>query len=449
MTDALSLDERYQEFRDRTAPVFAAFPQLEPMRHLVFRQLVINRAGADWRDGVKHTLRPLRRQAGSSGTLKPADVLVWVESSREVVSGALLPVIAELRSRGVTVQVVSHGAGAVDAKAWRCVPAVRGGSPRWAAPAWAALAEALPAVRASSLQRAFVQAAAQAQSVLDEAQHALETVSPKVVFSAATNLPGGAALTVQARARKIPSLLLQHGITQVFYTPPLADHMATWGASSSDTLTSLGVEPGTLLPIGSPRHDAMRASEGEARKAAQANLQRVLNLSNRPTFVFFSNGNDLVRNGQAPVECAQWLETVARELKEELNIVVRLHPNENGALYQAAPHLKTTKSELDLQATLDGCDAVASLCSTVLYEALLFRKPVWQFFADGWPELADNWKHGLARRVESCEMLRDHCKTLARDSGEGVVAPEVVETVFANHGRAAGAVADDIVRRMK
>ena len=43
MIEALSLDQRYLEFRDCAAPVFAAFPQLEPMRHLIFRQLVIDR----------------------------------------------------------------------------------------------------------------------------------------------------------------------------------------------------------------------------------------------------------------------------------------------------------------------------------------------------------------------------------------------------------------------
>ena len=446
--DVRSLDERYLEFRDRTAKVFAAFPQLEPMRHAIFKQLLINRAGADWKDTFKHWTRPLRSQGRSQGTLAPADVVLWLETPREVVSGALLPVLAELRQRQIKVQVVSHGAGDVEANAYFCVPKPQSNTPRWAGAAWDALVQVVPDLLSPSLRRAFGHAAAQTQSVMDEAARVLETCAPAAVLSATTHLPGGAALAMAARRRQVPSYLLQHGITQVFYTPPLADCMITWGQSSNDTLIGLGENPKTLLALGSPRHDTMQPSAGAAQQEARIVLQRALGLPDLPTLVFFSNGNDLVRNGCAPQECAAWLEAVARELKGQINVVVRLHPNEDGSLYHGANHLCLTKGEVALEATLDGCDAVASLCSTVLYEALLFRTPVWQFFADGWPELADNWKDGLAKRVDSPATLRTLCTQLAGGDAE-TPSTATIERVFANHGHAAVAVADEVMRHLK
>ncbi len=95
-------------------------------------------------------------------------------------------------------------------------------------------------------------------------------------------------------------------------------------------------------------------------------------------------------------ESAQWLETTAEKYSKDLNIIVRLHPNEDDSLYRHCPHLRITKDSPDLAIALDGCDWVGSRCFTVLYDALLFKKPVWQFYADGWPELAKNWREGLA-----------------------------------------------------
>jgi hypothetical protein len=160
-------------------------------------------------------------------------------------------------------------------------------------------------------------------------------------------------------------------------------------------------------------------------------------LPNRTTLVFFSNGNDLDRNGAAPAGCAGWLEHVARVRSEDLNVVVRLHPNEDGSLYGDCSHVHVTRDSIDLQTTLAAADAVGSLCSTVLYEALLFGKPVWQFHSDGWPELASNWRRGLATRISSASALEAACDSLANAPMGSSGDPQLLERVFANHGSAA------------
>jgi hypothetical protein len=200
-----------------------------------------------------------------------------------------------------------------------------------------------------------------------------------------------------------------------------------------------------LLPLGSPRHDSIPlGADGQQRKQ----LLLALGLADRPTFVFFSNGNDLVRNGSAPLECADWLESVAARHSGALNVVVRLHPNEDGSLYQKCPHLRVTKGRPTLDVMLGGCDWAASLCSTVLYDAVLYKKPIFQPQADGWPELADNWKCGLATRISSESALNDIvCRSPAKSS-DPVEFEHRVQRVFSNHRRAAKAIADLVQMRL-
>jgi hypothetical protein len=141
------------------------------------------------------------------------------------------------------------------------------------------------------------------------------------------------------------------------------------------------------------------------------------------------------------MECARWLDETAAQFSQDINIVVRLHPNEDGSLYRSCRHLRVTKNTPELSTTLAGCDCVASLCSTVLYEALLYKKPIWQFYAEEWPDLADNWKCGLALRVSSSAELSKMTKRLLCEK-DASVFEGISNRVFLNHGRATQAVAD-------
>ena len=447
---SFSLDERYVDFCTRTGAVFAGHPQLEPLRQLVFKDLLVRRSADGWWQRVKHWVRPLHRRAR---TLTPprADVLIWLESQREVIVDALLPVYRELVRRDVSVALVSDG-GPPSLLPGVSAPAVpfqypaRTVAPKWASGAWDALCVCEPALRERALRRSFLHAAAMLQAFVDEQERLLEAIGPRTVLAASTQLRGGAALTVAARAYGARSLLLQHGILQPFYTPLLADLMLTWGPSSDETLVALGVPPARLVAAGSPRHDAMRPADGGngggRGNRARERLLGALRLPDRPTFVFFSNGNDVVRNGTAPAECAAWLEAAAANYADELNVVVRLHPNEDGALYRNCRHLTVMRSTPGLGDTLDGCDWLASLCSTVLYDGLLYGKPIWQFHADGWPALADNWEKGLALRVRSDSHLRVMVGRMLSGHADRRGDPTLVGRVFANHGRATEAVAD-------
>jgi hypothetical protein len=442
-----SLDERYLDFCTKTGAAFALHPQLEPLRPLVFKDLLVRRRADGWWPRVKHWMRPLHRRA-STPTPQRADVLIWIEGQREVIVDALFPVYRELLRRGVSVALVSDGGsppGPVAAHATPFQYPARAIAPMWASGAWEALCACEPGLRDRALGRAFLRATAMLQGRIDEQRRLFEAIRPQAVVAASTQLPGGAGLAVTARAQGGRSLLLQHGILQPFYAPLLTDLMLTWGPSSDEIMMTLGVPPERLVATGSPRHDTMKPS-GDGR--ARERLLRALRLPDRPTFVFFSNGNDVVRNGTAPAECADWLETAAARYASELNVVVRLHPNEDGALYRRCPHLTLTRAAQTLGDTLDGCDWLGSLCSTVLYDGLLYGKPVWQFHADGWPALADNWSQALARRVRSAAQLSELVGTMLDGGGGHGVDKSAVARVFANHGQATQAVAEIVTRQL-
>lgn len=447
MSTGDSLDERYLEFAARTADVFLRFPQMEPLRYYVFRNLLIAPRPTGLQETAKRWVRPFVRRHRTAGALqKGGDVLVWVEGERSIIRDTLMPVAEELRRRGTQVRFVSfNGPGDLPEGTVTCrCPAVRR-TPAWAAGAWQALHQAEPRVATAALEQAFLYASAESDSVLSEVSRLLDAMAPRIVITASTQLMGGSALVVAARARRTPSVLLQHGLLQPLYVPLVADVMCTWGPSSSDTLTGLGVDPRRLVALGSPRHDGMSPSrDGSARQA----LLRELSLEDKPTLAFFSNGNDVQRNGAAPEECAVWMEGLARAYRGRMNVIVRLHPNEDDRLYRGCPHLVVTKHRPGFAALLDGCDGVVSLCSTALYEALLYRKPIWQLAAPGWPDLADNWKRGLARRVASQDELRELVERWLATKEPPRDPEGPAEAVFKNHGLAAHAVADFITAQL-
>ena len=437
-----SLDDRYLEFSERCQPVFAAYPELESLRHYLFRELWVRGRRETWKQWAKHWLRPVWRGSRTRGPLERADVMFWFEDrGRTRGTDMMLPVSTELASRGGRVSLVGPPrppGGPVPAVAFRF--SARARPPTWGRHAWDALCQTGEELRRPALTRAFYHACAMVQALLEEMSRVLEAIQPRVAVLLSTQLAGGAGLVTVARTRGTCTLLLQHGILQPFYLPVLADRMLTWGPASNDTLLGLGVPAEKLVALGSPGHDRMAPSrDGRARAA----FLESLGLPDRPTLVFFSNGNDLLRNGNAPLECARWLGSVAAAFAHAVNVVVRLHPNEDGGIYHRWPALRITKGAPDLATTLEGCDCVASLCSTVLHEALLYDKPVWQFHADGWPTLAACWEQGLAVRVSSSTDLMTMLGGLGRGTA-GVGTGRLADFVFVNRGRATQAVADYI-----
>ena len=439
-----TLDERYLEFRDRTARVFADYPQLEPMRQVIFKELWVCSRGLPPGEWLRHLGRRLLRRIRRQGPLEKAEVLLLLEGRRDLGRQMLLPLWEACRCRGIRTQLVAWNAAAELPAGTHHLYGVRPEAPpRWIDSAWHELTAILPELRLAELRRAFRIASATVAGQLRVAREVLGRVDPRVVVVKSNNISGGVAFSVQARSEDRTTVLLQHGVPQAFYTPVLEDVMFTWGESSNNILLGLGVPADKLRAVGSTRHDAMTTVPG-----ARPRLCAGLGLPDRPTLVFFSNGNDLVRNGCAPAESAAWLEAAATAFPQ-VNFVVRLHPNEDGLLYRETPHLRVTRNEVDLVTTLSGADIVASVCSTAMYEALLFQKPVWQFSAPHWPPLEDNWRQGLAERISDQLDLQTKLRHWLAAPDPPDRWARAVGRVFANRGDAAEAAADCIAELLE
>lgn len=440
-----SLDDRYLQFRERTSSVFADHPELETLRHFVFKELLERRSILSPLHRLRSRVRYLL-PVGRRGELRQADVLVWLESHRREHAESLLGVEAALRSSGLTTQIVAFsGPEGLPNSVVHIGRTAHVAKPDWALSAWRGLVAAEPDLPAAGIKETFLLATVRAAAALDEARRVLDTVQPVATLSATSVLTGGAALATEARRTGIATFLLQHGIPQVFYTPFPDDVMLTWGTDSNRILTTLGISEDRLIVTGSPRHDSM---VGVDATAARTELLNQLSLPEQTTIAFFSNGNDLLRNGVAPEESAAWLGRAA-EIFRNVNFIVRLHPNEDGRLYSSFPGLTITKHTPDFVTTVAGADCVASVCSTVMYEALLMDKPVWQFHAPGWPELADNWRHGLATRVASEGELHELVFQANAGGRAGRVDSSIVDRVFANRGAATTTAARTVAARVR
>lgn len=440
-----SLDERFIEFNRVAAPAFGAFPQMEPLRYQVFRELFVLGQVDGLKGLVKHWARPLVRRRKTSCLLDRCDVVLWLSTRREVVSEALIPLHRELVERDVDARVVVFG-GPEDLPfpSTEFFYRARSTTPKWAPRAWELLLDLVRGLDGPGRRASFLHACAMTAAERDEIERLLDRLKPRAVVTAGTQFGGCTNLGLAARARGIRSVVLQHGMLQAFYTPFTGDTMVTWGELHSSKLVKLGVPEDKSIALGSPRHDGMRPGRnGDAR----ARLRKALNLPDLPVLMFYSSGNDLVRNGDGPRECASWLGAAAERLDGKVTIAVRLHANENGELYWGSKCRVHRPPAVDLSTSIEGSDWIGSICSTVLYEALLYRKTVLQFDSEMWPQLADNWRDGMAERIDTKETL------LRKILGLGESSPSpfdgALETVFVNHGRAAAAVADHIAGSLR
>src|SRR3989442_12541094 len=99
MTAGRSLDERYLEYCASAGAAFAAYPQLEPLRQYVFKELLVQQRADGWWQHAKHWLRPLHRRARRR-IPHPAPAPLWLRGRRGGGVGGPLPPYPERGGRG-------------------------------------------------------------------------------------------------------------------------------------------------------------------------------------------------------------------------------------------------------------------------------------------------------------------------------------------------------------
>ena len=275
-----------------------------------------------------------------------------------------------------------------------------------------------------------------------EIERLLCIFKPKIIIDSSTGLPNGSALIIKSRKYNIDSITLQHGIVQVFYTPIISDYFLSWGESSNLVLNKFNFNNGRVIKIGSPKHDSFKIME------CHNDLINHLVKTPKKILVFFSNGNDFERNGIAPKEAANWLIEIAKLYLNRLHVIIKLHPKEDGSLYPIDKNLIIINDDIDLLTLLNQSDIITSICSSVLSEAILLDKPIWQFYHNSWPLLADNYKYGLAQKITGLNMLKAEIDSFFSGSIK-LNSNDKKEFVFSNHGTANKKVVNFIIDKIE
>jgi hypothetical protein len=449
-----TLEARWLEFIQRTQDIYVKNPQMIPLRQATFKSFVQRHDTLSVTDHAKQWARLALRQAGSQGDLSPVDIVFWLDSPREVLVEAILPVLKIVRAAGVRAALIATKAvyDQIDPELKPIlfqVPYRRHSSEPWKR-GWSDLQTALPEDLQAESFAAFLDLGNHTDNTVAEVTRLLTALKPRLMILPVDQLLPGSAACTAANNLGIDTLVLLHGAVSAYNAPVTARHMSVWGAMARDRMIKLGVPEQQLLILGSPRHDTFPApSPPDVREK----FQTALGIRNLPTLVFFSNGHDLQFTSREAAEgCAAWLNSVAEQLADRLEIVVRLHPNEDNGLYIQYPRLRTFKKECDLATTLGAADVCSTLCSTVMMDALLYHKPILQFYADGWPHLADNWERGLAQRIESpaqlMEFMARGCEDRQVWQSLADAQAGLTETVFANHGHAGEIIAQHAIEQV-
>lgn len=246
----------------------------------------------------------------------------------------------------------------------------------------------------------------------------------------------GAAIQA-AKRRNIPTACLQHGALVDQYLPVTVDTYLTWGAEASDWFQGRKVQA-RLCDIGAPRTDVLAQSARPRAPKAPGESRSVVFFTQRP-------GTDLD---------PAWTLRVEREFLSLLDMPdcslwVKLHPADDPARWEAIAKEKGPKIRLipggDPYQVIAEADYVGAFYSTVLLEAMLFDKPVFQLnpYGDAVPDYSER---GGCTRIPDGEALKAWIRRCEAEPAHREAALERQRTYarrsFSNFGKASAAFYD-------
>jgi surface carbohydrate biosynthesis protein len=216
------------------------------------------------------------------------------------------------------------------------------------------------------------------------AKFILEKHRPSLVIATDVHDPRTRIYLLQCKRLNIPSLVLQHGLTNASGTEWrffCADRVAVWGKHFKDILITHGIASDKIFVTGPPRTDSLLiSSDFEAKtlkkKFGISKHSRVILLAS--TFVLesynkFNNDTEI-------------LETMKRAIFDSLEnlentyLIVKLHPhekaNETKSFASNSPKVIFVDKEEDIRPLTKICDCFISFNSTTTIDAILLNKLV-------------------------------------------------------------------------
>jgi hypothetical protein len=291
-------------------------------------------------------------------------------------------------------------------------------------------------------------------TLLTAASHGLrrlyEAWEPSCVISTSDLWPFDHAVFAEARRCGVPSFVIQHGITNIFWWPFVADKLLVWGAPFANELRRLGAPAERLAVCGMPASDHLFSRYQQRR---QRDCSKTAS-----SYVILSDTHGRAFYPEVYPRFKDFLKTVLAATRS-IHWSVKLHPLEDDRFYRELlngrfPNLTILPKSTTLEEAVTRADVACTLWSTSGLEAMMMRRPLLVF--DVAPIIHEYawWpKGGGGIYVSTAESTVNFINKTAVDGQilDDLVARQnmFLDENFANAGRAAEAILDTIEETVK
>lgn len=202
----------------------------------------------------------------------------------------------------------------------------------------------------------------------------LEAWSPSCVASTSDLWPLEYQFAYQATYLQIPSVVIQHGVSDDSWWPFQADLFVAWGDIFREKMTELGVPPNRLTIGGMPASDEVF----QRQQALDRNREVVA--QNPPVCLILSHSQGRVVE---PEIFERFKEVLSETIQLTPNVrwKVKLHPSEEDSFYRELDdkifkRLEIYPKSTSLVEAVEGADVVTTLFSASGLEAMMMGRPV-------------------------------------------------------------------------
>jgi hypothetical protein len=211
--------------------------------------------------------------------------------------------------------------------------------------------------------------------MLDAVQRVFEEIPVGAVLTISSTYSMDGALNLIAKAKRIPSLTLQHGLMaekDLFsHVPILATKKCVWGPALGQWYQKFGFPESRIAIVGAPRFDLIANQTW----CGKQKLCQMLKIDPGQKIVVYATQIIRINETTAPV-VLEGLKTLP-----EVTVLMMLHPGENPEphekLARGYPNCKTIRfGHVSLYDALSGADCFITCYSTAALEAMLFKLPV-------------------------------------------------------------------------
>ncbi|HBF36354.1 MAG TPA: hypothetical protein DDW50_03450 [Firmicutes bacterium] len=253
------------------------------------------------------------------------------------------------------------------------------------------------------LQEWFQQTMPAIVSMLDAVQSLFENLRVGTVLTIASAYSMDGALNLIARANRIPSLTVQHGILDecnlLYNFPILATKKAVWGSAIRNLYQKFGVPESRIAVVGSPRFDIILNQKWWGK----AKLCQMLQIDPAKKVVVYAAQIFHFAQTVTPV-ILEGLQSIP-----DLFLLILLHPGENPVpheeLAKGYPNCKVIRfGHVSLYNALSGADCFITYYSTSAFEAMYFQLPV--ITVEPMPPKFSFGDLGVSLKVENSVELR-------------------------------------------